>query len=158
MKQLPFILLFLFPFISDRTLCQSLSADIKFIENKDFNILAGDNNYRGKIQVNNKSAIKYRHKSFIARYNPFSLAATTAMLGYQNIISPQLFSHCVYQRSCSNYSKKAINEFGLIKGIFMSADRLLRCNMKAINDIPPDQFDENGLAIDEPSKYHLKIR
>ncbi|MFA4852575.1 MAG: membrane protein insertion efficiency factor YidD [Bacteroidales bacterium] len=158
MKQLSFILLFLSSFISGRSLCQSLPVDIKFIENKDFNIVAGDNNYRGKMQVNNKSAIKYSHKKKIARYNPFSLAATTAMLVYQNIISPQLFRHCIYQISCSNYSKKAINELGLFKGIFMSADRLLRCNMSAINDIPIEEFDENGYAIDEPDKYHLKNR
>jgi putative component of membrane protein insertase Oxa1/YidC/SpoIIIJ protein YidD len=135
---------------------QNSASDIKLIEKKKYNIVIGDNNHRDNDTINNKDPIHYRHNNIIAKYNPFSLVATTAMLFYQYIVSPQFFKRCLYERSCSNFSKKAINEFGLIKGVFMSADRLLRCNAQAINDIPPDQFDESGLAIDEPSKYHWK--
>jgi len=133
-----------------------LASDINLIGAKDYSINTGDNNFRNGKPVNNKLPIAYKHKSFVAKYNPFSLLASGAMLFYQNVVSVQFFRHCLYERSCSNYSKQAINEFGLIKGVFMSADRLMRCNGMAINDIPPDQFDNQQLAIDEPSKYHWK--
>ena len=77
------------------------------------------------------------------------------MLFYQHIVSPQFSRHCLYERTCSNFSKAAISEFGLIKGIFMSADRLLRCNTDAIKDVPAVQFDPAGYPIDEPEKYHI---
>jgi putative component of membrane protein insertase Oxa1/YidC/SpoIIIJ protein YidD len=137
---------------------QSLASDINLIGAKDYSITLNDNNFRNGNPVNNKLPIAYKHKSFVAKYNPFSLVATAAMLFYQHVVSPELFRHCLYERSCSNYSKQAINEFGLIKGVFMSADRLMRCNGMAINDIPPDQFNDEQLAIDEPSKYHWKKR
>ncbi|MGD0710472.1 MAG: membrane protein insertion efficiency factor YidD [Bacteroidales bacterium] len=137
---------------------QNLASDIKLIGEKNYSIKAGDNNSKSNKTVNNKAPIDYKHKSFIAKYNPFSLLATSAMLFYQNVVSQQFFRHCLYERSCSNFSKQAINEFGLIKGIFMSADRLMRCNGTAINDVPPDLFDDEQLAIDEPSKYHWKKR
>jgi len=143
-------------FVVNCSYCQNEALDIKLIGEQNYSNanLSPDSKYN--TSVNNKNPIDYKHKSFIARYNPFSLLATSAMLFYQNVISQQFFRHCLYERSCSNFSKKAINEFGLIKGVFMSADRLMRCNGIAINDIPPDQFDDEQLAIDEPSKYHWK--
>jgi putative component of membrane protein insertase Oxa1/YidC/SpoIIIJ protein YidD len=142
--------------IINTTYCQNATSDIKLLEEKNYSITEGDNNARNDKAVNNKAPIAYKHKSFIAKYNPFSLLATSAMLFYQNVVSVQFFRHCLYERSCSNFSKQAIYEFGLIKGIFMSADRLMRCNGTAINDVPPDLFDDEQLAIDEPSKYHWK--
>ena len=113
-----------------------------------------DNNYRIS-PINNLKPIYYKHNSFYVKYNPFSLLATSVMLFYQNVISPQFFSNCTYYRSCSNFSKKAINEFGLIKGMFLSADRLLRCNLAALEDIPQSSFSADGYAIDEPEKYRI---
>ena len=154
MKFIFFLVIFFFNF--NYSYSQNKTSDINLLKKKDYNIILGDNNFRSNKTLNNKSPIIYKHKSFLARYNPFSLIATAAMLFYQNVVSAQIFRQCIYERSCSNFSKKAISEFGLIKGIFISADRLLRCNEQALNDIPPDQFDEIGLAIDEPSKYRLK--
>ncbi len=156
MKSLIFISVF-FIFINS-SFCQNMASDIKLLEEKNYNIISGDNNSRNNKTLNNKAPIAYKHKSFVAKYNPFSLLATSAMLFYQNVVSQQFFRHCLYEISCSNFSKQSINEFGLIKGLFMSADRLMRCNGTAINDVPPDLFDDEQLAIDEPSTYHWKKR
>lgn len=133
---------------------QSVQEDLALLIQHNTSLTAKDNNYRVSDQVNDKDAIKFKHRSFIARYNPLGITAVTAMYFYQQLVSPQMYRNCLYHRSCSNYGKAAIKEFGLIKGVFMSADRLLRCNMDAINDIPPGDFDKEGLAIDEPEKYH----
>ena len=46
---------------------------------------------------------------------------------YQKWISPSLAPRCKYYPSCSSYAVSAIEKYGL-KGIAMSAWRLVRCN------------------------------
>ena len=46
---------------------------------------------------------------------------------YQQWISPSLAPRCKYYPSCSNYALTAIETYGL-KGLAMSAWRLVRCN------------------------------
>lgn len=50
---------------------------------------------------------------------------------YKIYISPifeQLGIHCKYYPTCSEYSKQAINKYGVIKGILLSIKRFLKCN------------------------------
>jgi len=143
-------------FFASTAFNQNIKNDLSFIEKKEYSFVLKDNNYRSENNVNNKKPIIYRHKSVISRFNPLSLTATVAMLFYQYIASPQFFRYCLYHRSCSNFSKQAIEEFGLIKGVFLSADRLMRCNVAAIQDFPPKDISSEGLIFDEPSKYRLK--
>jgi len=37
-------------------------------------------------------------------------------------------SYCRFQPTCSNYAKEAIQEYGAIKGSFLSLKRILRCH------------------------------
>lgn len=37
-------------------------------------------------------------------------------------------SYCKFQPSCSNYAIMALNEYGAIKGSYLSIKRILRCN------------------------------
>ncbi len=39
-----------------------------------------------------------------------------------------LGSNCRFYPSCSSYCLEALNAHGLIKGIFLSIKRILRCN------------------------------
>ena len=47
---------------------------------------------------------------------------------YKFCISPMLPHSCRYTPTCSSYGIKAIKEYGIIKGSFMAAFRILRCN------------------------------
>lgn len=50
---------------------------------------------------------------------------------YQKGISPWLGSkgiHCKYYPTCSDYSKQAIEKYGLCRGIILSIKRILKCN------------------------------
>ena len=51
---------------------------------------------------------------------------------YQRTLSPDhgLFKHptCRFIPTCSEYSKEAINKYGILKGGFLSIKRVLRCN------------------------------
>ncbi len=49
--------------------------------------------------------------------------------GYQKLISPGLPPDtCRFYPSCSHYGYQAIYKYGAIKGSFMAAWRVLRCN------------------------------
>src|SRR5438445_2242963 len=87
--------------------------------------------------ANNEKALQSRHHNVIAQYNPVSLILKGALLGYQKILSQQLARNCPYEISCSNFSKQAIREFGVFKGVFISADRILRCNRIGFEDLSP---------------------
>lgn len=46
---------------------------------------------------------------------------------YQHRISPKLGNRCVFEPSCSHFCELVIREFGLLKGIYLTAKRLIRC-------------------------------
>ncbi len=90
-----------------------------------------------------------RSQSRFARYNPVSLTFSGLMYVYQRYISPQLPSECLYKTSCSHFSKELISEYGLLKGVFTTADRLMRCNRVAAIDVHPLVIDEQTGKIKE---------
>ena len=47
---------------------------------------------------------------------------------YQRAISPGLPARCKYYPSCSHYAVEAVRRYGILKGVVLSAWRLLRCN------------------------------
>jgi len=77
-----------------------------------------------------------KEKNRIVRYNPISVVLSGAMYIYQRVVSPQILAGCLYTPSCSEYSRQLIKTFGIFKGTFCSADRLMRCNSCARRDFP----------------------
>jgi uncharacterized protein len=47
---------------------------------------------------------------------------------YQWTLSPILGANCRFQPSCSNYMIQAINEWGVIYGIWLGLKRIIRCH------------------------------
>ena len=47
---------------------------------------------------------------------------------YQKYISPLFPACCRFKPTCSQYALEAIKKYGIIKGIFLSIKRILRCN------------------------------
>lgn len=48
---------------------------------------------------------------------------------YQNL--KQQISHtssCRYSPTCSQYTKEAINKYGILRGVFLGAGRIIKCN------------------------------
>ena len=66
-----------------------------------------------------------------SKSNDYLDESSKLMFGfYSNWMAP-LKSHvseCQFTPSCSQYSKQAIKEFGLVKGMIMTTDRLMRCS------------------------------
>jgi putative membrane protein insertion efficiency factor len=47
---------------------------------------------------------------------------------YQYAISPYFPSSCRYRPNCSQYALEAIRKYGILKGSYLAARRLLRCH------------------------------
>ena len=54
--------------------------------------------------------------------------ATAPVRFYQRAISPALPKRCKYHPSCSQYAVDAIRRYGILRGLVLTAWRLLRCN------------------------------
>jgi putative membrane protein insertion efficiency factor len=47
---------------------------------------------------------------------------------YQWIISPWLGSKCRYTPTCSHYGIEALKKYGPVKGLWLTAKRIVRCH------------------------------
>lgn len=58
---------------------------------------------------------------------------------YRLVVSPLYGDVCKYYPSCSSYGLGAVQQFGLLRGSWMTARRIARCNPWArggIDDVP----------------------
>jgi putative membrane protein insertion efficiency factor len=46
---------------------------------------------------------------------------------YRAVVSPFLPPACRFEPTCSEYASEAVEKYGVVKGIWMSAKRILRC-------------------------------
>ncbi|MFC2111155.1 membrane protein insertion efficiency factor YidD [Bacteroidota bacterium] len=143
-----FIFLILFAINSSG---QNKTIDIELIRQKE------NHSEIDKHEHNNTDVLKFKNNSFYIKYNPVSVVFTTLMFVYQKVISPQISADCMYEISCSNFGKLSIYEFGLVKGIFISSDRLTRCNTMVKDEIPAYKYNSiTSLVKDEPKDYKVK--
>ncbi|MCS6906123.1 MAG: membrane protein insertion efficiency factor YidD [Bacteroidia bacterium] len=56
---------------------------------------------------------------------------------YQFTISPWFFKACRFYPSCSCYSLEAIQKHGVIRGLYLSIRRILRCHPWGGNGYDP---------------------
>lgn len=50
------------------------------------------------------------------------------ILFYQKYLSPFKKPCCIYYPTCSNYAYEAYKKYGFIKGTYLTAWRIIRCN------------------------------
>jgi uncharacterized protein len=94
-------------------------------------------------------------KKFL-KYNPVSLAFGSLLYFYQGVVSPQISAECPYEISCSNFAKASLKSYGLVKGLSLTAFRMMRCNRIAGSDIHPLYINDQGKIIDDPKQYKLE--
>jgi putative component of membrane protein insertase Oxa1/YidC/SpoIIIJ protein YidD len=97
-----------------------------------------------KMPVSTKRVYIYKSqpKTF-KNCNPVSLIYGGSLYVYQNLFSQHLSASCLYNPSCSDFSKHAVKEFGLVKGALLSFDRLSRCNRIAATDLNLEEIDKH---------------
>jgi len=103
------------------------------------------------------ASTRVRHPTSEAiRFNPqetseLKLAATGLIRLYQKFISSQDGPACNFIPSCSHFGMACIQEYGVVRGILLTADRLLRCNGSQAMHYPKDAA--TGKYIDPVLDY-----
>ena len=92
----------------------------------------------------------------VVRFNPqepseLKLAATGLIRLYQKFISSQDGPSCNFQPTCSRFGMVCIHEYGVLRGILLTADRLLRCNGSQSQHYHKDSV--TGKYVDPVSDY-----
>jgi uncharacterized protein len=94
--------------------------------------------------------------SFIRKFNPIGLLLGGTLYVYQNVFSKHLSADCLFTPSCSEFSKQAIKEYGLLKGTLLSIDRVNRCNRIAAQDLRLSSTDAKTNRYPDPVSRHKK--
>lgn len=66
---------------------------------------------------------------------------------YRVVISPLYGDVCRYYPSCSSYTLQAIQQYGVVRGIWMGTLRIARCHPWAsggVDDVPQRPKSRNG--------------
>ncbi len=79
--------------------------------------------------------------------------AVGAIRAYQRYLSPALGARCRYEPSCSEYGAQAIAHYGALRGVPMTAWRLLRCNPFAKGGYDPPFADGSAAADLGPDSH-----
>ncbi|MCG9130344.1 membrane protein insertion efficiency factor YidD [Candidatus Poribacteria bacterium] len=79
------------------------------------------------------------------------LAATGLIRLYQKFISSQDGPTCAFTPSCSRFGMACIQEYGVLRGVFLTADRLIRCNGSQSRHYHKDAI--TGKYVDPISDY-----
>ena len=94
--------------------------------------------------------------SLIKKINPVNLLIGGTLYVYQNVLSKHISADCLFIPSCSEFSKQAIKEDGLLKGILLSIDRLNRCNRIAAQDLKHTSVDQKTNRYPDPVSRYSK--
>lgn len=140
MKAFTFFLIISFLYLNS----QNLQNEISFFSTLYENTTSSE--YKRKVSYVSKD------KKWFIKYNPVFIVFGGGLYIYQKNISPILQFGCLYEPSCSEFSRLSIREYGFLKGILMSGDRLTRCTRLSAADIHP-LFFLKGKYIDDPSFY-----
>lgn len=126
-------------------------------QSTDLNQLTAKTNY--ELSLSDSRKVKWmdgRSRNKIVKYNPVNVVFSGLMFCYQKVFSPQLSASCVFAPSCSHFSKQLMREYGLIKGLFLTADRITRCNRVSAADFSPLIVDERThLAYDDVKNFKV---
>jgi uncharacterized protein len=99
----------------------------------------------------------HRHAAGVT--GPETSAVRLVFLGaidlYRNGISPIQGSRCGFYPTCSAFGRQAVSEYGALRGVMMTADRLTRCNI--FKEPGPDYFLLPGGRLFDPVSANTLI-
>lgn len=89
--------------------------------------------------------------------NAAVLVGSAMLTAYQTLVSPAQGDVCNFEPSCSRFARIAIRQHGLLLGMIMTADRLIRCNPAAAGGLP-DRYAgiRNGKIYDPVENNDLR--
>jgi uncharacterized protein len=133
------------------------------------NAFAQKIDYKSDIELINKNLSKnepnpykrsYIYKdepSLIKKINPVGLLLGGTLYVYQNLLSKHISADCLFTPSCSEFSKQAIREYGLLKGALLTSGRVNRCNRIAAQDLKHYNVDAKTNRYPDPVSKYKKL-
>jgi putative component of membrane protein insertase Oxa1/YidC/SpoIIIJ protein YidD len=70
------------------------------------------------------------------RLNPVHYVAAALLYVYQNLLSEQFGSDCMFETSCSEFTKRSISEKGLIRGTLEGFNQISECQRGTLFEHP----------------------
>lgn len=84
-------------------------------------------------------------------------SALALIKAYKLAVSPYLPSSCIYQPTCSEYMTEAIEEHGVLKGVWLGAKRIARCNPFTTGGLDPVPIcDEDVKSDADSTEIHVR--
>lgn len=80
---------------------------------------------------------------------PGSGSADALLIFYRSVISPLSPARCPMTPSCSAYGHESISRFGPLRGVIMTADRLMRCGRDEVR-LSPRIWTKEGFRTLDP--------
>jgi len=68
------------------------------------------------------------------------------------------FDLCIYEPSCSNFALEAISQYGTLRGVQMTANRIMRCNPSRRFEKDSRYIPVGGKLFDPPEDYIIHNR
>ena len=63
-----------------------------------------------------------------AKQNKGMIVVLASLRFYKRFLSPLLIPACRFSPTCSEYAYDAVSKYGVFRGLFLAAGRILRCN------------------------------
>ena len=83
------------------------------------------------------------------------LAMLEAIHFYRSVISPTQGGRCGFYPSCSTFGMHAVQHYGPLQGVMMTADRLTRCNL--LKKPGPDYYLRPDGRLYDPVSANLLL-
>ena len=89
-----------------------------------------------------RKILDFKNKGTLAKLNPINYLSAGLLFFYQRIVSEQIQANCMYETSCSNYTKSCIERHGF-RGFLLGIDQMSNCFENVIYDYPKYKISEN---------------
>ena len=110
------------------------------------------NNFYTEYKVAPKrKVLSLKNKGFISKINPVTYVSAGLLFIYQSILSEQIQAECIYQISCSGYTKFQIEQNGF-RGFLLGFHQLNNCVASAPDDYPACMITSENKIINPVSK------
>jgi len=96
-----------------------------------------------------RSVMKVKNKNFVQKINPIPYLSTGLMFTYQRYLSPQLQATCMYQTSCSEYTKISVEQLGLFQGVMLGFYQFQSCFSRVNYDYPEYKIDHDHKIVNQ---------
>ncbi len=113
---------------------------------------AKDTVYQKDVGIDEYEKERAVESSFLEVTNPAKLLMVMLIRFYKTFLSKQDGSTCQFRPSCSHFGAKAIKTAGPFQGLFMTSDRLQRCNPFTYGKYP---IHEDKRHHNDPVERHI---